>query len=124
MNRIEKDTSAEETWAARDVRTGAMIDSLTQLESYYQSKYEYYLAMATEAKENKERVGLLLLDLDRDVSYPDNLVESNSIDRERRERSLNHEKIIQQRDWVYGENFSTPALKNYPKQSRPYPILL
>ena len=47
--------------------TPAMIDSLTQLESYYQSKYEYYLAMATEAKENRERVGLLLLDLDRDV---------------------------------------------------------
>ena len=45
----------------------ATIDSLTQLESYYQSKYEYYLAMATEAKENKERVGLLLLDLGRDV---------------------------------------------------------
>ena len=46
---------------------GAAIESLTQLESYYQSKYEYYLAMATEAKENKERVGLLLLDLGRDV---------------------------------------------------------
>ena len=45
----------------------ATIDSLTHLESYYQSKYEYYLAMATEAKENKERVGLLLLDLGRDV---------------------------------------------------------
>ena len=54
----------------------ATIDSLTHLESYYQSKYEYYLAMATEAKENKERVGLLLLDLDRDESIPDNLVES------------------------------------------------
>ena len=54
----------------------ATIDSLTQLENYYQSRYEHYLAMATEAKENKERVGLLLLDLDRDVSYPDNLVES------------------------------------------------
>ena len=45
----------------------ATIDSLRGLESYYQSKYEYYLAMATEAKENKERVGLLLLDLGRDV---------------------------------------------------------
>ena len=54
----------------------ATIDSLTHLESYYQSRYEHYLAMATEAKENRERVGLLLLDLGRDVSYPDNLVES------------------------------------------------
>ena len=45
----------------------ATIDSLTNLEGYYQSRYEYYLAMATEAKENRERVGLLLLDLGRDV---------------------------------------------------------
>ena len=52
MDRIEKE---------------ATIDSLTNLEGYYQSRYEYYLAMATEAKENRERVGLLLLDLGRDV---------------------------------------------------------
>ena len=52
MNRIERE---------------ATINSLTNLESYYQSRYEYYLAMATEAKENRERVGLLLLDLGRDV---------------------------------------------------------
>ncbi|MDJ0589885.1 MAG: hypothetical protein QNJ72_07800 [Pleurocapsa sp. MO_226.B13] len=83
------------------IETGAMIDSLTHLESYYQSKYEYYLAMATEAKENKERVGLLLLDLGRDVSYPDNLVESNSIDRQQKlraasHRSLDSERVIQE----------------------------
>ena len=45
-----------------------VVDSLAHLESYYQSKYEHYLAMAAEAKENRERVGLLLLDLGRDVS--------------------------------------------------------
>ena len=49
------------------IETEAIIDSLTHLEGYYQSRYEYYLAMATEAKENRERVGLLLLDLGRDV---------------------------------------------------------
>ena len=43
------------------------IDCLTDLEGYYQSRYEYYLAMATEAKENRERVRLLLLDLGRDA---------------------------------------------------------
>ena len=63
------------------IETRAMIDSLTQLEGYYQSKYEYYLAMATEAKENKERVGLLLLDLDRDVpSYEDSSIRSSLSD--------------------------------------------
>ena len=50
------------------METEAAISSLTHLESYYQSRYEYYLAMATEAKENRERVGLLLLDLSRDLS--------------------------------------------------------
>ena len=49
------------------IERGSAIESLTHLESYYQSKYEHYLAMATEAKENKERVSLLLLDLGRDV---------------------------------------------------------
>ena len=63
------------------IETRAMIDSLTQLEGYYQSKYEYYLAMATEAKENKERVGLLLLDLDRNVSdYEDSSIGSSLSD--------------------------------------------
>ena len=52
------------------------IDSLTHLESYYQSRYEYYLAMATEAKEHRERVGLLLQDLLRVENYR---VESSSI---------------------------------------------
>ena len=45
----------------------AAIESLRGLESYYQLRYEHYLAMATEAKEHRERVGLLLLDLGRDV---------------------------------------------------------
>lgn len=52
------------------------IDSLTHLESYYQSRYEYYLAMATVAKEHRERVGLLLQDLLRVENYR---VESSSI---------------------------------------------
>ena len=52
------------------------VDSLTHLESYYQSRYEYYLAMATEAKEHRERVGLLLQDLLRVENYR---VESSSI---------------------------------------------
>ena len=78
------------------------IDSLTHLESYYQLRYEHYLAMATEAKEHKERVGLLLLDLGRDVlTAEDNLVESNSSDGLvhnglGRERSLDRERVIQE----------------------------
>ena len=59
----------------------AAIESLRGLESYYQLRYEHYLAMATEAKEHRERVGLLLLDLGRDVlTAEDNLIESNLID--------------------------------------------
>ena len=39
------------------------IESLKDLESYYQSRYEYYLAKATEASEYKEHVKLLIVDL-------------------------------------------------------------
>ena len=91
----------------------ATIDSLTHLESYYQSRYEYYLAMATEAKENRERVGMLLLDLGRDVSYlEDNSIESSLSDRQQKlgaapERSLDHKRIIQ--ELPQAEPFS-PAL--------------
>ena len=64
------------------------IDSLTHLENYYQSKYEHYLAMATEAKENKERVSLLLLDLDRDaVTLENNSIESSSVNGQQNNRS-------------------------------------
>ena len=57
-----------------------VVDSLRGLESYYQSKYEHYLAMATEAKEHRERVGLLLQDLCRDVSgFENNFVDNGSI---------------------------------------------
>ena len=84
------------------IETGAMIDSLTHLESYYQSKYEHYLAMATEAKENRERVELLLLDLGRDVSsFEDNSIES-SLSNGRphngsaSHRSLDPERVIQE----------------------------
>ena len=51
------------------IKREATIDSLTHLESYYQSRYEHYLAMATEAKEHRERVGLLLQDLCRNAHY-------------------------------------------------------
>ena len=84
------------------LETGAMINSLRGLESYYQSKYEYYLAMATEAKENKERVGLLLLDLDRDVpSYEDSSIRSSlshgrSHNGSAPHRSLDPERAIQE----------------------------
>lgn len=57
------------------IKTETVIDSLIHLESYYQSRYEHYLAMATVAKENRERVGLLLQDLERAENYR---VESNS----------------------------------------------
>ena len=74
------------------------IDSLTHLESYYQSRYEHYLAMATEAKENRERVGLLLQDLCRDVlTIENNFVDNGSINRQqnngsKERRGLNEEK--------------------------------
>ena len=45
------------------------IDSLKDLESYYQSRYEYYLAKATQASQNKERVELLMQDLLKNVDY-------------------------------------------------------
>jgi|GEM_PF-4683503 len=75
----------------------AAISSLTHLESYYQSRYEHYLAMATEAKENKERVGLLLLDLDKDVSYPDNLAKSSFDDIRHNNESTSHRSLNNQR---------------------------
>ena len=80
----------------------AAISSLTHLESYYQSRYEYYLAMATEAKENKERVSLLLLDLGRDVSsYEDNsngsgLGDGRQTNGSAPERSLDPSRVIQE----------------------------
>lgn len=39
------------------------ISSLVEMKHYYQSRYEYYLAMATASKENRERVELLIQDL-------------------------------------------------------------
>lgn len=45
------------------IETEAMISSLSHLQGYYQSRYEHYLAMATEAKEHRERVSLLVQDL-------------------------------------------------------------
>lgn len=80
----------------------ATIDSLTQLESYYQSKYEHYLAMATEAKEHRERVGLLLLDLGRDVLTPEENSIGSSLSNGRSHngstshRSLDPERAIQE----------------------------
>ena len=76
----------------------ATTDSLTQLESYYQSKYEYYLAMATEASENRERVGLLLLDLGRDVSdYENNSNASGSSEGRHDNGSTSHQSLDNQR---------------------------
>jgi hypothetical protein len=49
-----------------------MINSLSQLQGYYQSRYEHYLAMATEAKEHRERVSLLLQDLLAHSSHEEN----------------------------------------------------
>lgn len=64
MNEIERET---------------VIDSLTHLENYYQSRYEHYLAMATEAKEHRERIKLLLQDLLRSQTHLENyIVESRS----------------------------------------------
>ena len=78
-----------------------VVDSLIRLESYYQSKYEHYLAMATETREHKERVGLLLLDLGRDVEdFEDKSIRSSLSDRRLRNGSALHrrsdpEKVIQ-----------------------------
>jgi hypothetical protein len=59
------------------------INSLINLEKHYQSRYEHYLAMATEAKENRERVGLLLQDLLRDETSLENYpVKSSSINQQ------------------------------------------
>ena len=77
----------------------ATIDSLTQLENYYQSRYEHYLAMATEAKENRERVGLLLLDLGRDVLTAEensSLSDGRSHNGSASHRSLDPERVIQE----------------------------
>ena len=58
------------------------ISSLQQLESYYQSRYESYLAMAMSAKEHRERVELLLQDLLEDESYQGEYrLESTSVER-------------------------------------------
>ena len=91
------------------------IDSLTHLESYYQSKYEHYLAMATEAKENRERVELLLLDLGRDVSsLEDDSIES-SLSNGRphngsaSHRSLDPERVIQELPSVDPQLEPSPA---------------
>lgn len=67
MERIERETA---------------LDSLNDLESYYQSRYEYYLALATEASSNRERVRLLLLDLAKNVPYPEyqSLVENKQVE--------------------------------------------
>lgn len=54
------------------IETEAMINSLSQLQGYYQSRYEHYLAMATEAKEHRERVSLLLQDLLAHSSHEEN----------------------------------------------------
>ncbi len=72
----------------------ATINSLTQLESYYQSKYEHYLAMATEAKEHRERVGLLFLDLGRDVvTLEDNSNASGLSDRQQKLGAASHQSL-------------------------------
>ena len=99
MKQFEKEATIDQrSQITAELDSVVICDSLTQLESYYQSKYEYYLAMATEAKENKERVGLLLLDLDRDVSYSEensSLSDGRHNNESAPERSLNHERIIQ-----------------------------
>lgn len=87
----------------------ATINSLTHLESYYQSRYEHYLAMATEAKEHKERVGLLLLDLGRDVLIlENNFVESGSINGQ---QNNNNESALSQSS----DNGKTPQETRVPK---------
>ena len=84
------------------IETEATINSLTHLESYYQSKYEHYLALATEAKEHRERVGLLLQDLCRDVPFgEDNSNAFRLSDRQQKlggasHRSLDPERVIQE----------------------------
>lgn len=47
------------------------IGSLRDLEDYYQSRYEQYLAMATEASEHRERVRSLMFDLSKDLADPE-----------------------------------------------------
>ena len=80
------------------IERGSAIESLTQLESYYQSKYEYYLAMATEASENRERVGLLLLDLGRDVlTAEDNSIGASLNDGRHNNGSTSHQSLDNQR---------------------------
>ena len=61
-----------------------VIESLRRLSGYYQSRYEHYLAMATQAKENSERVKLLMLDLSKDISeVEDRGQECNKLDADR-----------------------------------------
>ncbi len=121
MERNEQLRHLSEPHETCPLETGAMIDSLTQLESYYQSKYEYYLAMATSAKENKERVGLLLLDLDRDVSSPDNLVESKRTSHGSHQ-SHYHERIIQELPSAKPEIESSPPASSVVDQERETPM--
>ncbi len=121
MERNEQLRHLSEPHETCPLETGAMIDSLTQLESYYQSKYEYYLAMATSAKENKERVGLLLLDLDRDVSYPDNLVESKRTSHGSHQ-SHYHERIIQELPSAKPEIESSPPASSVVDKERENPM--
>ena len=56
----------------------AMISSLSHLQSYYRSRHEHYLAMATEAKEHRERVSLLLQDLLTHSSDEENYLKEKS----------------------------------------------
>ena len=83
------------------------VDSLTHLESYYQSRYEYYLAMATEAKEHRERVGLLLQDLLRVENYR---VESSSISERRVKLARTHARETRAGSLVNGVNLELSSL--------------
>ena len=68
------------------------ISSLTQLESYYQSKYQHYLAMAMTAKENLGKIELLLQDLLENESYQGEYrVESTSVERKAEELEVSGE---------------------------------
>ena len=116
MEQIEREATIgrADSTSLRDGGLPTAIDSLTNLESYYQLRYEHYLAMATEAKEHRERVGLLLLDLGRDVlTAEDNSIGSRLSDGRQKLGSASHRSFDNQSD------FKLPQAKPDSEPSEP-----
>ena len=96
------------------------VDSLKDLESYYQSRYEYYLAKATEASEYKERVKLLILDLLKQTDY----LEHQTVVKN---RSLNSPSFLQETQELLDEESLTqltPEKEQADNENRNQPLEL